>query len=49
MLNRVGIPYLGSANVKVNVGIKVDQGCRVTQLGDYNVGRYLITYLNNFP
>ena len=33
--NRVGITYLGSANVKVNVGIEVVQsGCMVTQLGD---------------
>ena len=41
---------MGSANVKVNVGIKVVQsGCMVTQLGDYRVGQYLIAYLNNFP
>ena len=43
MSNRVGMPYSGSANVKVNAGIKVARsGCRVTQLGDYRVGRYLI-------
>ena len=47
--NRVGITYLGSANVKVNVGIKVVQsGCMVTQLGDYRVGQCLIAYLKNF-
>ena len=40
MANRGEIPYLVSANVKVNVGIQVAQsGCRVTQLGYYRVGR----------